>query len=135
MAFVHGKNAVFTIATEDLTQYLDNVELDISTDTAESTTLGNDFKTYVVGVSDSSLSISGKWDSTASTGPDAVLQGLIGDAPSAFEYGPEGDTTGKVKYSGNAILTDYKVTAPVGDVVAFTADFQISGTVTKGAFS
>lgn len=136
MAFVHGKGSVFTIASKELTSYLDSVELNISGDTAESTTLGATAKSYLAGVPDSTISISGKYDSTATTGPDAVLQGLVGsDTASAFEYGPEGGDTGDVKYSGDCFMTGYKVTSPVGDVVAFTADFQCTGAITKGTYS
>jgi hypothetical protein len=90
----------------------------------------------VSGQSDTTLSISGKYDSTAATGPDVVLQGLIGlETTSTFEYGPEGGATGKVRYTGECFLTGYSVSSPVGDVVSFTADFQISGAVTRGTFA
>jgi hypothetical protein len=136
MAFVHGKNSVFTIASEELTSFLDSVELSFSVDTAETTTLGVEAKTYLSGPSDGTISLSGKYDSTATTGPDATLQAIIGsETASAWEYGPEGDASGDVKYSGNGFLTGYKVTSPVGDVVAFTADIQITGAVTKGTYS
>lgn len=141
MAFVHGKGAVFKIdnaagVLTTLTAYVDNVEVNQSVDTAESTTMGAEAKTYLSGQSDCTVSISGKFDSTASTGPDVTLRGLIGlETTSTFEAGPEGGTTGKTKYSGECFLTSYVVTAPVGDVVTFTADFQTSGAVTAGAFA
>jgi hypothetical protein len=136
MAFVHGKGSVFTVDSKELTDYLDSVELNNSVDTAETTTLGDEAKTYLNAQSDATISISGKYDSTATTGPDAVLNGLVGnDTAVTFEYGPEGDTTGDVKYSGSCFLTGYKMTSPVGDVVAFTADFQCTGAITKGTYS
>lgn len=141
MAFVHGKGAVFKIdnaaaTLTTLTAYVDSVDFSNSVDVAESTTMGAEAKTYLSGQSDATLSISGKYDSTASTGPDVTLNGLVGlETTSTFEYGPEGGTTGKTKYSGECFLTSYVVSAPVGDVVTFTADFQISGAITKGAFA
>lgn len=140
MAFVHGKGTVFKIdnaagTLQTLTAYLDNVELNHSVDTAETTTMGAEAKTYLSGQSDATMSIAGKYDSTAATGPDVVLQGLVGlETTSTFEIGPEGSTAAKVKYSGECFMTGYTVSAPVGDVVSFTADFQVTGAVTKGVW-
>lgn len=141
MAFVHGKGAAFKIdnaagTLQTLTSYVDSIDFGNSVDMAETTTMGAEAKTFVSGQSDSTFSVSGKYDSTASTGPDVILQGLIGlETTSTFEIGPEGASTGKTKYSGECFLTAYNVSAPVGDVVTFTADFQASGAITKGTFS
>lgn len=141
MAFVHGKGAAFKIddaagTLQTLTAYLDSVELNNVGDVAESTTMGAEAKTYLSGQTDATISISGKYDSTASTGPDVVLNGIVGkETTSSFEYGPEGGTSTKVKYSGECFLTSYVVSAPVADVVTFTADFQVTGAITKGTFS
>jgi len=141
MPFVHGKGAVFKIdnaagVLQTLTAFVDSWDFSNSVDVAETTTMGSEFKTYVSGQTDATLSISGKYDSTASTGPDVVLNGLIGlETTSTFELGPEGGTSGKIKYSGECFLTGYTISAPVGDVVTFTADFQVSGAVVKGTFT
>jgi hypothetical protein len=140
MPFVHGKGAAFRIdnaagTLTTLTPYVDSVELNHAIDTAETTTMGAEAKTFVSGQSDATLSVSGKYDSTVTTGPDVVLAGLIGlEATSTFEAGPEGSTTGKVRYTGECFLTGYVISAPVGGVVTFTADFQVTGAVTRGTF-
>lgn len=140
MAFVHGKGAVFKIdnaagTIQVLTAYVDSIDFSNSVDIAESTTMGAEAKTYLSGQSDATMSISGKWDSTASTGPDVILQGLVGlETTSTFEYGPEGSAATKVKYSGECFLTSYVVSAPVGDVVSYTADFQCTGAITRGVW-
>lgn len=140
MAFVHGKGAAIRIkdsggTVRDLSTYVDEVSLPFRVDTAETTTYGKNSKTYIVGLRDSTLSMRGKFDSTATSGPDVVLSGLLGNPPSAsgtqFQYGPEGSATGKVRYHGDCILTSYEVSAPVGDVVSFSAEFQITGDVTR----
>lgn len=137
MAFYHGKNLAFTIDSaagtlQTLTAYVDSVELGSSVDTGETTTAGAEDKTFVSGQAEHDLSISGKWDDTTTTGPDAVLQGLIGlEASSTFEFGPGGSTAGKVKYTGECFLTGYTRSAPVGGVVTYTADFKITGAVTR----
>lgn len=137
MAFVHGKGAVFKIdnaagTLQVLTAYVDSISFSNTVDTAESTTMGSEVKTYLSGQSDGTLSISGKYDSTASTGPDVILNGIVGnDASSTYEIGPEGSTSGKIKYTGECFLTTYAISMPVGDVVTFSADFQLTGAVTK----
>lgn len=137
MAFYHGKGLAFKIdnsagTLQVLTSYVDSVDLDSSVDVGETTTAGAEDKTYVSGAAEHDLSISGKWDDTASTGPDAVLAGLIGlEVSSSFEFGPAGSTSGKVKYLGECFLTGYTRSAPVGGVVTFTADFKITGAVTR----
>lgn len=141
MAFVHGKGAAVKVdnaagTLQTLTSYLTNFDMSHTVDTAESTTMGAEAKTYLSGQSDMTFSVSGNYDSTASTGPDVILQGLIGlETTSTFELGPEGATTGKIKYTGECFLTAYNVSAPVGGVVTFTADFQATGAVTKSTFA
>jgi predicted secreted protein len=138
MAFRHGKNAIFKIdnssaSLTDISAYCDSVQLPRSISTAETTTFGaaGGAKTYVTGLNDSTISISGKWDSTL----DGVLAGVSGsDTTLNFNYGPEGSTTGRVKFTGLCILTKYSVDSPVGDVVKFSADFQVTGAITRTTF-
>lgn len=143
MAFNHGKNSTFKVdrsggTLTDISTYLDNVDFPRTVETAETTTfqVTGSAKTYIVGLVDSTISISGKFDNTATSGPDAVLSGIYGQAATvSFEYGPEGGDTGDVKYSGEAILTEYSTGSPVGDVTTFSASFQVTGVVTKGTFA
>lgn len=136
MAFTHGKALVFKLdnaggTLQILTSYIDSVDFSNTVDTGETTTAGSEVKTYVSGQSDATLSISGKWDGTVTTGPDAILSGLIGlETTSSFEYGPEGSAAGKQKKLGECFLTTYKVSEPIGGVCTFTADFQVTGAVT-----
>jgi hypothetical protein len=241
MSFVHGKDSYFKLGTTELTSYLDGVDLNRTADTAESSTMGNEAKTYVSALTDTTLSLSGKYDSTlivnevqtldvtgtvdggqyklsfdgqttsdldydddaatietalealsniasgdvavtggdlpddpivitfggvyagtdvplitvaagtspltgggsyavtlttaGTAGPDAVLNSYVGsENATAFIFGPEGNGSGDVRYSGSAYVTSYNMTAPVGDVVAFTADLQVTGEVTKDTF-
>lgn len=136
MAFVHGKSAVFKLddsggTLRDLSAYLDDVSMPRSIETAETTTFGSSAKTYITGLTDATISISGKFDSTA----DGYLAGVVGAAALLdWEYGPEGSTAGKVKYSGTAILTSYEIGATVGDAVTASAELQISGAITRNTW-
>lgn len=135
MAKHHGKNGYFMIDGVDLTTFLTDISLEESTDTAETSTMGDEAKEYVEGLSGGSISLSGMWDDTATTGPDAVLAGLKGAGANPFIYGPAGGASGQVKYSGDAILTAYSRTTPIGGAVAFTASFQATGAVVRGTFA
>jgi hypothetical protein len=135
MAFVHGKSAVFKLddsggTLRDLSSYLDDIGFPRDIETAETTTFGvaGSAKTYIVGLSDATISISGKFDATA----DGYLAGVVGNSATlSFEYGPAGSTGGNVKYTGECIMTSYEVSASVGDVVTASADFQVTGQITR----
>ncbi len=138
MAFRHGKNAVFKVDNSggtltDISAYIHDVSLPRSIETAETTTFGvtGGSKTYVTGLNDSTISISGKFDSTV----DAHLAGVLGqDATLSFEYGPAGSTVGYIKFTGECIMTKYDLSSPVGDVVSFSCDFQVTGVVTRATY-
>lgn len=138
MAFVHGKTAVFKIddsggTLRDISAYLNDVGFPRNIDTAETTTFGvsGSSKTYIVGLNDATISISGLFDATA----DGYLAGVLGQSATlSFEYGPAGSTGGYVKYSGECIMTSYEVSAAVGDAVQATAQFQVTGSITRGTW-
>lgn len=138
MAFRHGKNAVFKVDNSggtltDISTYIHEVTLPRSIETAETTTFGvtGGSKTYVTGLNDATISISGKFHATV----DAHLAGILGqDASVSFEYGPAGSTAGYVKFTGEAIMTKYDLSSPVGDVVTFSADFQVTGSITRATY-
>jgi hypothetical protein len=139
VAFVHGKSAVFKLddsgaTLRDLSAYLNDISLSRDIETAETTTFGvaGSAKTYIVGLSDATFSISGLFDATA----DGYLAGVLGQtATLSFEYGPAGSSAGLVKYSGECIMTSYEVSAAVGDAVQASADFQVTGAITRGTWS
>ena len=135
--FRHGKSTVFKVDNSsgtltDISNTLTDLGFPQTVETAETTSFGSSAKTYVVGLSDSTVSVSGNFDATV----DAHLAGILGQAASvSFEYGPEGSTSGYVKYSGEAILTSYEKSGAVGDVVTYSAEFQVTGAVTRGTWS
>ena len=133
MAFVHGKSSVFKLdnasaSLTDISTYVNSVDFPETADVAETTTLGDGSKSYIVGLKDATLSISGLWDSAI----DGILGAVVGQtATLSFEYSPEGTASSKVKYTGECIVTSYSQSSPVGDVVGFSADMQVSGNVTR----
>lgn len=136
MAFVHGKSGYFNLdntastpAPQDISAYCDNVDFPETIETAETTAFGATSKSYIVGLRDATISLSGKWDATL----DAVM---IGTEPTSrtWIFGPAGSTGGNVKYTGECILTNYSISTSVGDVVTWSADLQVTGNVTRTTF-
>jgi hypothetical protein len=138
MAFVDSKNSVFKLddsggVLRTLTAYVDNVDgLPGGRTMDDVTALGDTGHKFIPGIANQTFSISGHWDSTATTGPNAVLAGLAvsATATATFEHGPEGSSTGNIKYTGECWCTEYKVTSAAGSKVSFTASFQVDGVVT-----
>ena len=141
MSFTHGKDAIFKLddsggTLRTLTSYVDQVSgLPGARQFSEVTAMGDSGTKSIPGLQNVTFSIQGHFDSTATTGPNAVIASLrTATATATFEYGPEGSTTGKVKYTGECWLTEYTVDASVSDKVSFSATFQVDGTVTATTF-
>ena len=140
--FRHGKGAAFKLDNSsgvltDLSNVLNEIGFPREVETGETTSFGQNSKTYVVGLSDSTFSLSGTWDATVDTtinGAIAALQTGT-QASLSFEYGPEGTTSGRKKYSGECIIKSYEVSSPVGDVVTFSLEAQNTGDVTVGTWA
>ena len=132
--FVHGKSTDFALddtggSSRSLANTLTDVSFPQTIDTAETTAFGSSNKSYIVGLKDTTISISGLWDATI----DGYLSGTE-PASRSFIYGPAGSTGGNVKYTGEAIMTNYSVSNPVGDVVTYSVDLQVTGAVTRGTY-
>lgn len=135
--FRHGKNTVFKIddsggTLRNISDVLNSVSFPREVETLETTSFGSTNRSYVVGFQDATISIEGSFDATV----DGYLAGVVGSETSlSFEYGPEGSTNGFVKFTGECYLTSYEVSGGVGDIVAFTAEFQVTGAITRGTYS
>ena len=132
--FVHGKSTFFSIddtggTVRDISDTLTSVDFPETIDVGEVSAYGSTSKSYLVGLRDASISVSGLFDAT-------VDGYFIGTEPAtrSFVFGPAGNTSGYVKYSGECILTSYSLSAPVSDVDTYSADFQVTANVTRGTF-
>lgn len=141
MSFVHGKSSIFKLddsggTLRTLTSYVDSVQgLPAGRNLSEVTVFGDGGTKSIPGLVNATFTISGHFDSTATTGPNAVLNSLrAASATASFEYGPEGSSTGNTKFSGECWMTEYTVNSAVADKVGFSATFQVDGTVTAGTY-
>lgn len=126
--FLHGKNTVFKVATKDLSGVTDSSELNIQSDVHDVTGYGNNSHRKNGGLLNGSFKASGTYDTTALTGPRAVLRPLIGTTVAVIRQ-PEGTGVGKPQDAFNAVLNGYVETNPVADMVKWSAEFDIDGDV------
>lgn len=140
---VHGRNAALTITdiggTErDISTYLTSIDLSTPIDSVETTGFQQQDKTFLAGLRNNTLRVQGHWSKDANM-VDVVFSGLAGQGAAGtnvttFIYGPGGSASGDVKYSGTCLLTNYSRSSPIGGVVTFSADVQVSGSMTRGTF-
>lgn len=126
MGVVHGKGTVVSVDAKDLSIYGTSCEYELKADSHDVTTFGNDTKVFAGGLKESSMKIEGIYDDTATTGPRAVLEEIVGTI-SEMVYKPEG--TGGPTRTWDCLCTTYTETAPVADMIKFSAQFQGSGSV------
>lgn len=126
MAFVHGKGVAVNIDSNDLSAFSNSVTFTRTADSHDVTTFGKNSKVYASGLKDGTATIEGIYDNTASTGPGAVLRPLIGGAAVVLTYEPEGTGASKPLATVDCIVTSYEETAPVADMVTWSAELQLS---------
>lgn len=128
MAFKHGKDSKVYINQTDFSTYFNSVDVARTADVAESTTFGENSKTYITGNKDGTFSVAGFFDATA----DATLQPLLGGSDMIFVLGVDGvDATDGCSFAkGN--INNYGVSSAVGDIVATSLDIQADSGVYNG---
>jgi predicted secreted protein len=139
MAFIHGKSSLFKVdnasgSLVDLSAFCEDVSLSRDIETAEVTTFGDSAKEYITGLTDATISISGKFDANGASSVDSVLSGILGQAATVtYNYRPNSAAVSATnpEYQGEAIVTSYEVSGSVGDAVTFSAELQCSGAITR----
>ena len=130
-----GRNAYFSLdnASDVLTNIstkIENINAPRQIGNATVTTLGDTAEEYIITVSDASFSMSGPWDDTI----DAHISGVLTTNNLDYEFGPEGNTAGDIKYSGDCIVASYDIQANYQGAVQFSLQLQCSGTIARGTF-
>lgn len=141
MAFVHGKDAVFSLddsggTLRDVHIYVNSVSgLPGARALSEVTAFGDQGTKSIPSLANVQFSIAGHYDATAATGIATVLNGLrTATATASFQYGPAGSVTGSLKITGECWMTDCSYDATVSDRVPIAASFQVDGVPTLGVF-
>lgn len=132
MAFIHGKGVAYTLDGDDLSTFSNTVTFTRSADSHDVTTFGKNSHVYQGGLGDGTASIAGIYDNTASTGPRAVIEPTVGTVVELV-WQPEGAGSGKPEDTVDVLVTSYVESAPVADMVTWTAELQLSDDVATAA--
>lgn len=124
-----GADAVFLLNAVDISAHLDTVTITESHDNLDITTFGQVGHRKRGGLSDGTIAIGGTYD-TAVTGMHDVLKPLLGTVV-AFVWRPEGTGAGKPNTTGSVLVQNYVESAPVAEIVRWTAALEIDGTVVE----
>ena len=141
MAFTHGKKSVFKFdngsgVLADISATTDNITYPTKLAADDVTTQGGSTdKAFVTGLRERTISITGKYTAAVAAQIEAVQNALAaGTIVSAlYEYDPAGTLTGAPKYTGNCLVITFELDAPVGGVVGYKLDLQVTGNHTLGA--
>lgn len=131
MAFSSGKNVTFSLNATSIHAFCSNISLTRNGDTLDVTTFGDSDREFIQGLRSATITISGYFDPTASTGPDAVLASSFADTDGvAFSlvFGPAGTT---VTYAGSCLVASYETSAAVDGLIAFSASLTCTGSITR----
>jgi hypothetical protein len=127
MAFRHGRHTVVTIDGTDLSTSTNSTDFNDGTDSHDVTCYGASRKAYHAGLGDGKITISGVHNDDA-TGPRAVLKPLkTAGSVVPFVFRPEGTGSGKAQSAVDVIVVAYNESAPVADMIKWTAELQMSG--------
>lgn len=131
--FRHGKGVSVFIDQYDFSTYFKDLTNSNSVETAETTAFGDSSKTYIVGLKDGGLSLSGYFESTDSVGTDQYFSSVLGSATKQKAIvAPEGHSNGARAMMLQSDDTSYEVSGSIGDVVGANVEFQASSGVDHG---
>jgi len=132
--FRHGKNIAVFVDEYDFSTYFTDLTAADKIDTADITAFGATGKAYIVGNQDGTVSLSGFFESTASTGTDQYFSGVKGSTTKQkLIVALEGHSLGTRAIMLQADASSYQVSASVGDAIKTSAEFQASESVDHGA--
>ena len=130
--FRHGRGTYVLIDQYNLTPYFREANKASTVDTAETSAFGTFDKTFVVGMREGRITVSGMFDGTTAA-VDEVLNTILGqEAAVNVTYAPEGLAEGRHVYLCQSEETSHETTATISDVVGVTAELQGTGGVHSG---
>lgn len=135
MAFSHGKYTKVAYGGYNLTLFFNEASSSNSVETASTSAFGTTAHSYVIGLVDGTISVSGMFDGSVGA-VDEALQTRMGVEDQLVLVLPGGDGTGVGARAifGQVENTSYEITSPTGDVVAISAEFQGDGGVHHGTY-
>ncbi len=131
MATLVGNDGQVTIANIAVVSTR-NFSVDMTSDTIETSTMGQDVRTYVKGMSSWSGSADIYFNTTDYNGNTIITStslAAIGSAPVGVKFYLDQDDTTDVVLYGNGIITGYSVSSSMDGLIEATISFQGSGPI------
>ena len=128
MSTVHGRNTVIKINSKNISPYCNASEITRGADAHDNTGYGKNAHTFNGGLLNNTITLGGTYDNTASVGPRAAIEPLVGTLV-PFIRQTEGAGSGKPQNSCTVLVTEYKESNPVADNVQWTASLQVSDVI------
>ncbi len=132
MGWQHGRHTEITVGGVDISAWTNTSELERTADSHDVTGYGKNSHVYEGGLKDGKFTCGGVYDNTADTGPHDVLNPLVGTVAEIVRK-VEGTGTGKPTQTFDGLLVSYVETAPVADMVTWSAEFTVSDDVAETA--
>lgn len=132
MAVSHGKSAIFQYdnaagSLTDISTKISSVTFTPTADSAETSTLGTTSKSYIPGLKDCTISLTGLYD----TAIGAMFNSALGNTTTkTFQYDPQGSSSGNDRWSGESFVTSFAIDTNLGGAATWSADIQVTGAVT-----
>lgn len=133
---ISGKRTRFALDSSvptltDISANLNNIQFPRRSDLHEVTVFGDDHRQYITGFKGGEITLAGFWDATF----EAFLFGIWGvDATQTYEYGPDGATAGKPRWSGECRLVDFDSGSQVDAPTPISARLQCVGPITLDVY-
>jgi len=125
MAVMHGKNASVKLNTHTVA-YMTDWTITASLDVADSSALGDDWRTGVAGLASWNGTMNGHFDLT-DTEQAAIHDALVTSSPTGIVSTARFYVNDTNYYSGTIIITGVNPSAGIGDLVKLSITFQGSG--------
>ena len=125
MANIHGKSIQVVMDQYELTGFRE-AGMPISCETVDTTTFRptSDYRTQIAGLKNSSLTLDGVLDNTATTGNDALLKGQIGAGNTQILIGHNALNNGSIAFCMSAVEGQVETSASFTDAVMINGAFE-----------
>lgn len=130
--YVHGKKAAVVHGGLNLQPWMNEATASLTAETGDTSHMGHDAKTYIMGQNDATFSGAGLYDGSLDAIQDH-FEGIIaaetsGETTIPITFTPEGlSAIGNVAVMSVAKTTSYEVNPVISDVVSMTFEMQANG--------
>jgi len=132
MAFSHGSKAVLTVNSVPITAYTESAELNFDVDTDDIRVMGERVAEYVAGLVAGALNSGAVYDHAVAA---AIYPAALAGEPVAFEFGPQGSDAGKDKWTGNLIISGFRISTSTRAKATCNWTAVTTGEINLGSYS